>query len=163
MLESPCHFVGAGGKAKVISSEFAEIAMYCLPANRIRNGRTPNRAAGLIVPQRLAIGRIQGDEIAVARFSGRIVNLGEQPVNPAGPELSVEVSCLPVISSIQRLRFSSDESIDGSGSQSPAKLERRDGAQPQFPIRLPITSLSASTMIAIQTVTYYWIDTAAAC
>jgi DNA-binding beta-propeller fold protein YncE len=100
----------------------------------------------------------------IKRFSGRIVNLGEQPVNPVGPELLVEVR-LPAGYKLnpEAPFFLQWESIDGSGSQSPAKLERRDGAQPQFPIRLAITSLSASTMIAIQTVTYYCIDTAAAC
>jgi DNA-binding beta-propeller fold protein YncE len=100
----------------------------------------------------------------IKRFSGRIVNLGEQTVNPAGSELSVEMS-LPTGYKLNPDApfFLQWQSFARSGEQSPSKLERRDRTQPQLPVRLPIPSLTASTLISIQTVTYYCIDTAAGC
>ena len=100
----------------------------------------------------------------IKRFSGRIVNLGEQPVSLAGSELSVELN-LPAGYKLnpEAPFFLQWQTVDDSYGQSPAKLERRDGAQPQFPVRLSIPSLAASTTIAVQTVTYYCIDTASAC
>jgi hypothetical protein len=100
----------------------------------------------------------------IKRFSGRIVDLGEQTVDSSGLEISVEMA-LPAGYKLNPAApfFLQWEPIDGSGNRAPVKLEKREGAEPGFPVKLPLPGLSAKTTVAIQTVAYYCIDSASAC
>ncbi len=96
----------------------------------------------------------------IRRFSGRIINLGDRRMKPGQSGLSVDVS-LP---SGYKLNpeapfFLQWKFIDSAGAESAAKLEKGE----RLPVTLPIGDLRGNSMLEIETVIYYCIDTASAC
>lgn len=53
--------------------------------------------------------------------------------------------------------------VDNSGAESVAKLERQNGVQARFPVKLPLGNFRGNSMIEIETVVYYCTDTASIC
>ena len=88
------------------------------------------------------------------------MNLGDRRVKPGHAELSVNVS-LPNGYKLnpEAPFFLQWKFIDSSGAESVAKLEKRD----RFPVTLPLDNLPGNSMLEIETIVYYCIDTATTC
>lgn len=170
-----CTTLAGNGAKKLANGSFAE-ASFNEPGGlawldgKLYVADTNNQQVRVLDPASKTVRSfpIRGLDTLVAnqikRFSGRIVNLGEQRVKPGRPELSLEISLPPGYKLNPEAPFFLQwKFVDTSGTESVAKIEKQNGVQPRFPVKLPLGDFPSNSMIEIETVVYYCINTASTC